>query len=241
MALFRQIQYRGLRFFWGLAFLFSAQIGSAAEKSFDAVAKTSRTIQAEWSEVFYLAPRSEHVSRFKGLLERIRAVKAEAPHRAEPLIVEAIILCTYSAAALGLDTLEMLEESRSLLKTAIERDPKALEGAAYVTLGNLYRRLPGWPLLYGDKKIAREILTTGVRLFPEGIDTNYFMGDILLEEGDSKAALPYLEKAARASIRATLRVSDEKLHKEALEAVTLAQGGQSHRSEFFGQFTPSFH
>ena len=66
------------------------------------------------------------------------------------------------------------------------------------------------------------------------------MGDILLEEGDAKAALPYLEKAARASIRPTLRVSDEKLHQEAQEAVTLAQNGQTNRSEFFGQFTPSF-
>lgn len=240
MAFIRQISDQGLRIALGLCFLWIAPIGTAAEKGFDAVAKTSRSIQAEWSEVFYLAPRSEHVSRYKGLLERIRTLKAEAPQRAEPLIVEAIILCTYSAAALGLDTLEMLEDSRDLLKKAIEKDPKALEGAAYVTLGNLYRRLPGWPLLYGDKKVAREILATGVRLFPEGIDTNYFMGDILLEEGDPKAALPYLEKAARASIRPTLRVSDEKLHKEAQEAVALAQNGQTNRSEFFGQFTPSF-
>ena len=224
----------------GLVFLAVPHISAASEKGFDAIAKTSRTLQAEWSEVFYLAPRAEHVNRYRTLLERIRALKAQAPQRAEPLIVEAIILCTYSAAALGLDTLEMLEESRDLLKTAINRDPKALDGAAYVTLGNLYRRLPGWPLLYGDKKIAREILTTGVRLFPEGIDTNYFMGDILLEEGDPKAALPFLEKAAKAPIRPTLRVSDEKLHREAQEAVTLAQSGQTNRSEFFGQFTPSF-
>lgn len=240
MAFLRRISQRGLWTLMGLIFSLTSPISPAADKGFDAIAKTSRSIQAEWSEVFYLAPRSEHVSRYKGLLERIRALKATAPQRAEPLIVEAIILCTYSAAALGLDTLEMLEDSRELLKKSIERDPKALEGAAYVTLGNLYRRLPGWPLLYGDKKIAREILTTGVRLFPEGIDTNYFMGDILLEEGDPKAALPYLEKAARAAIRPTLRVSDEKLHKEAQEAVTLAQNGQTNRSEFFGQFTPSF-
>lgn len=240
MAFLRQISNRVLAGFFGLVFLLTPQLSAAADKGFDAIAKTSRSIQAEWSEVFYLAPRAEQVARYRRLLERIRALKAEAPQRAEPLIVEAIILCTYSAAALGLDTLEMLEESRDLLKKSIERDPKALDGAAYVTLGNLYRRLPGWPLLYGDKKVAREVLTTGVRLFPEGIDTNYFMGDILLEEGDAKAALPYLEKAARASIRPTLRVSDEKLHKEAQEAVTLAQNGQTNRSEFFGQFTPSF-
>jgi tetratricopeptide (TPR) repeat protein len=240
MAFFRQITHGVLRSVGALVFLLMPQFSPAAERGFDAIAKTSRSIQAEWSEVFYLAPRAEQVTRYRGLLERIRALKAEAPQRAEPLIVEAIILCTYSAAALGLDTLEMLEESRDLLKKSIERDPKALEGAAYVTLGNLYRRLPGWPLLYGDKKIAREVLTTGVRLFPEGIDTNYFMGDILLEEGDTKAALPYLEKAARVPIRPTLRVSDEKLHKEAQEAVTLAQNGQTNRSEFFGQFTPSF-
>ncbi|NBS17871.1 MAG: hypothetical protein EBS79_13475, partial [Gammaproteobacteria bacterium] len=154
--------------------------------------------------------------------------------------VEAIILCTYSASALGLDTLELLETSRDLLQKAIAMDPLALEGAAYVTLGNLYRRLPGWPLLYGDKKRARALFESGVRRYPEGIDTNFFYGDFLLEEGERLKAIPYLEQAERAPIRPTLRVSDTRLKEELKTILKDARNGTTTRSDFFGLFTPSF-
>lgn len=233
-------RFISLSLFLGILMALGMGEAHAKGKNTDAVSEAARTLQAEWTEVFYLAPRSEHVTRYRKLLEKVRILKAEAPDRAEPLIVEAIILCTYSAAALGLDTIEMLEQSRDLLKTAISRDPKALEGAAFVTLGNLYRKLPGWPILFGDRKVAGEYLSTGVRLFPNGIDTTFFMGEFLVEEGDIKAAIPYFEKATQAPIRPTLRVSDERVHREAQEALIQAQGGKASRSDAFGEFTPSF-
>lgn len=225
---------------FGLLLLSGTTLAGGKDKPFDGVAQESRSLQEAWTEVFYLAPRAEHIARYRQLLEKVRALKARFPERSEPLIVEGIILCTYSAADLGLDTIDLLEQSRDLLKASISKDPKALDGAAYVTLGNLYRKLPGWPILYGDRKVAREYLATGVRLFPDGIDTNYFMGDYLLEDGQPQAALPYLEKAANAPIRPNLRVSDEKLHQEATAALLQARSGKGNRSEFYGQFTPSF-
>ena len=132
-----------------------ASPGQAGTKT-DATASEMRALQAEWAGIFYEAPKSQQASRYKALLERVRVRVANHPERAEPLIVEAIILCTYSAAAISLNSLSMLEEARSLLQKAIDIDPPALDGAAYVTLGNLYRRLPGWPLLYGDKALARQ-------------------------------------------------------------------------------------
>lgn len=207
---------------------------------FDDVARASRTLQAEWAEVFYHQSRAEQGDRYQSLLDRVRVLKAQHSDRAEPLIVEAIILCTARAASLGLDTIEGLEQARGLLEKALTIDPKALEGAAYVTLGNLYRRLPGWPILYGDRTIARSYLMNGVKQLPDGIDTNYFLGDFLLEEGDIKAALPYLEKAASAPIRPSLRVSDEHVHEEAVIRLGEARSGQSSHSDVFDLFTPSF-
>ncbi len=206
----------------------------------DAIESQSRALQSEWATVFYEAPRGERAPQYKDLLERTRRLKGQGPERAEPLIVEAIILCTYSAAALGLDTLDMLEQARSLLQKAITLDPKALDGAAYVTLGNLYRRLPGWPVLYGDKKLARQYFESGVKLYPEAIDTNYFFGDYLLEEGDKDQARAYLEKASRAQIRPSLKISDEQLKKETGQALSDLKTGKSSRSDFFSLFTPSF-
>ena len=206
----------------------------------DHIEQAARRLQSEWSEVFYLAPRQTKTARYQDLLKRTETLKAQVPDRAEPLIVEAIILCTYSASALGLDTIELLERSRDLLKKAIAMDPFAIEGAAYVTLGNLYRRLPGWPLLYGDRKVAREYFESGVKRYPEGIDTNFFYGDFLLEEGEGPQAIPYLEKAAQAPIRATLRVSDTRLKEELKTILKDARNGTTTRSDFFGLFTPSF-
>ena len=212
----------------------------AKSRPLDVIATRAREIQSDWARVFYEAPRETQGTQYGKLLERIRELKQENPTRAEPLIVEAIILCTYSAASLGLDTIDLLETARDLLKESIRMDPHALEGGAYVTLGNLYRRLPGWPILYGDRKLAKEYLSTGARLFPEGIDTNYFMGDFLLEEGDLSLAIPYLEKAQAAPLRPSLRISDEHVHLEAADALVEARAGRHRASDFFSLFTPSF-
>ena len=206
----------------------------------DSVATAARGLQSEWAQVFYDAPRNQRAPRYRNLLDRVHVLEQQHPDRAEPMIVEAIILCTYSAASLGLDTLDMLEQARSLLQKAIALDPPALEGAAYVTLGNLYRRLPGWPVLYGDRKLARQYLESGVKLYPEAIDTNYFYGDYLLEEGDTAQARVYLEKAVHAPIRPSLKISDEQLKKETDQALVDLATGKSTRSDFFSLFTPSF-
>jgi tetratricopeptide (TPR) repeat protein len=214
-------------------------LGHTAEPA-DLVAKDARSLQSEWAGVFYEAPRNQRAARYKDLLDRVRVLKAQHPDRAEPMIVEGIILCTYSAAALGLDTLDMLEQARTILQKSIAIDPPALEGAAFVTLGNLYRRLPGWPVLFGDKQLARQYFESGVKLYPNGIDTNYFYGDYLLEEGDTVRARAYLEKASQAPIRPSLKISDEQLKKETDQALADLKTGKSTRSDFFSLFTPSF-
>lgn len=227
---------------WGLlaGLLLLGIAAQAIAKPQDGIELQARALQSEWATVFYEAPRGGRAPKYKDLLERTRELKAQSPGRAEPLIVEAIILCTYSAAALGLDTLDMLEQARTLLQQAITLDPKALDGAAYVTLGNLYRRLPGWPVLYGDKKLARQYFESGVKLYPDAIDTNYFLGDYLLEEGDKDQGRVYLEKASRAPIRPSLKISDEQLKKETDQTLSDLMSGKSSRSDFFSLFTPSF-
>lgn len=206
----------------------------------DRLEKEARALQSEWADIFYKAPRSQQAGLYKALLTRIRALKDQHPERAEPMIVEAITLCTYSGSALGLDTLDVLEQARELLQKAIDLNPPALDGAAYMTLGNLYRRLPGWPVLYGDKALARQYFEHAVKLYPDAIDSNYFLGEFLLDQGDYDGALPYLEKSSRAPIRPSLRVSDEKLREENAEAMANARDHKPSPSDFFGLFTPSF-
>jgi Tfp pilus assembly protein PilF len=79
-----------------------------------------------------------------------------------------------------------------------------------------------------------------VKLYPDAIDTNYFYGDFLLAEGDYTEAQAHLEKAHRAPIRPTLRISDAKVKQEAAEALANARARKPARSDFFSLFTPNF-
>lgn len=238
MTLFRLVPLTVPGLLLGLACLMLA--AASPVQAQDATEAEARALQAEWAAIFYAAPRQEHAPKYKALLARVRTLKNQHPRRAEPLIVEAIILCTYSAAALGLDTLDMLEQARTLLEQAIALDPPALDAAAYVTLGNLYRRLPGWPILYGDQQLARQYFATAVKLYPDAIDTNYFMGDYLLDQGELAEAKRYLEKASQAPIRPSLRISDEQIREETLQALADARSGDRSHGDFFSLFTPSF-
>ena len=204
------------------------------------VASQARSLQAKWSEIFYEKPKALHSDLYKELLAEVKKLEQHYPTSAEPLIVEAIVLCTMSGASIGIDSIGMLEEAKILLERAIDINPPALEGAAYITLGNLYRRLPGWPILYGNPDLARQYFLTALRLYPEAIDSNYFYGDYLLSKGNYAEATQYLEKATRAQLRPSLIISDKKVRAEAEEALSAAKNKRQVKSDFFSFFTPTF-
>jgi tetratricopeptide (TPR) repeat protein len=205
----------------------------AAESDVEA---TVRDLQAEWAEIFYTLPKDQHAARFKDLLAQVHAVSERYPKRAEPLILEAIILCGYARAEIGLGSLGKLEEARRLLEKSITLDPRAMGASAYITLGNLYHRLPGWPLSYGDDDSARQYFEAALKLFPEAIDANYFYGDFLLSQGEYERALGFLEKAARAPIGPDASLSERKLKEEIGKALADARAKNAGRDDFFSRW-----
>lgn len=228
-------------FSFPLASLFLALFHSAAAFAAEpeALAHVQR-LQSEWAVIFYQQPEDQHAARFKDLLARVRAVSERFPGSAELLALEGIVLCTYAGAEIGFSVLSKVEQARALFQKSIAIDPKALDGTAYVALGNLYHRLPGWPFSFGDDAAARRYFEAAQRLFPKAIDTNYFLGDFLLSEGEYEQALRYLEIADRAEIRAESRISDLKLKEEVTQALADARARNDKRSDFFTQFIPSF-
>lgn len=196
-------------------------------------------IQDEWAEAFYHMPESQQIPRFKSQLSRVRALQHLQPQRAEPLIVEAVILCTYAAADWGLKSLSRLNDARNLLIESIDKDPKAMDASAYITLGNLYYRLPGWPISYGDAKQALVYLEAALRMYPNALDSNYFLGDYWLHEKAYAKALVYLEKADKAPVRPTQRLSDEKIKEELRASLAAARKGEATHSDFFSSLLPS--
>jgi Tfp pilus assembly protein PilF len=87
--------------------------------------------------------------------------------------------------------LEAANQARELLMRAIQLDPNASEGAAFVTLGSLYYMVPGWPIAYGDTNKADALLKKALVINPNTIDANYFYGDFLATQGKQKQAVSY--------------------------------------------------
>lgn len=227
-----------LRWLTILGILIGTTAAASPERS-ELLALTHQ-IDAEWAEAFYLAPDEQKVPRLKNLLLRAQRLRERFPNQAEPMILEAILLCSLAGVDWGFNSLAQIERSRDLLVRSIDIDPKAMDAAAYITLGNFYFRLPGWPLSFGDDRQARQYLQSALVLSPDAVDSNYFMGDYLVDQGEYDAALPYLEKAERAPIRPYQRVSDIKLKEQLPALLKAARSKGSVGSDLFTKLLPDF-
>ncbi len=199
-----------------------------------------QSLHDEWSDIFYRLPVDQQAEKFEALLPIVHSLIERYPHEAEPLVMEALVLCTYAATEFSLGALSKVKRARDLLVKSIDIDPTAMEGTAYVTLGNLYYRLPGWPISYGNDDLARQYLEAALKLFPEALDTNYFYGDFLMDQGEFRKALPYLEKADKAPIRHQSRMSDLKLKEELKHRLKAAKEQNEDQGDFFSKLLPAF-
>lgn len=159
-----------------------------------------QTLQTRWADIKYQTPAAEQEKAFATLVaeaEQLRATNNSAPY----LIWEAIIRSTYAGAKGGLGALDQVKQSKKLLEQAIKIDAAAMNGSAYTSLGSLYYQVPGWPVGFGDDKKAQEMLLKGLSYNPDGIDSNYFYGDYLLEQKQYPQAVIAFEKALKAAPR----------------------------------------
>ena len=209
-----------------VALLATLTAGAAApDPAFDA---ELLSIQQAWAKANYETPAGDaRKEAFDALEKRAEAFAKQHPGRAEALIWEGIIESSYAGAKGGLGALGLAKEARSSLEAAMKIDPTALSGSAYTSLGTLYYRVPGFPVGFGDHDKARKLLQEALKINPNGIDPNYFYADFLVKEGEYAAALPYLEKAARAPARPGREVADKGRRAEidALMATAKAKAG----------------
>ncbi|SMG66942.1 TPR repeat-containing protein [methanotrophic bacterial endosymbiont of Bathymodiolus sp.] len=95
-----------------------------------------------------------------------------------------------SFVALGL-----VKQAKTLLAKAIDINPEARGGSALVTLGILYYKVPGWPVAFGDDDQAETYLRKALKVNPDGVTSNYFYAEFLLEQGKEDQAVSYLNRA----------------------------------------------
>lgn len=198
----------------GALLLVAAGIGTGAAQAApvdDAVAE----LQRDWEVIRYQTAVSEREKRFEALAAKAHKVSESFSGRSEPLVWEGIILSSYAGEKGGLGALGLVKQAKALYESAIQIDGNALEGSAYNSLGVLYYKVPGWPMAFGDKAKANELLQKALTINPKGIDPNFFYGEYLVETKQPEKAVAYLEKALQAPARPGRQVADTGRREEA--------------------------
>ncbi len=174
-----------------------------------------QSIESEWASIYYSTPKQKRWPEYCRLLDRTTNLSKQHPKNAEPIIWEAIVKASNADHQDAVSALEAIHEARDLLLRAIEINPKAMSGSAYVTLGTLYYKVPKWPIGFGDEATAQKMLQTALKINPNGIDSNYFYGDFLLSNNKFNEAEKYFKRAIAISARTEQFYADNQLKEEA--------------------------
>lgn len=208
-----------------IAILLVALLAGAASPALatDSIDPDLRSVMTEWARIKYEAPEGEVVDRYQALAARAEQLVQRHPERAEPRIWEAIVRASLAGSMGGIrslfSALPEVKRARTLLLEAERIDPEALDGSVYTSLGSLYYQVPGSPIGFGDPDQALVYLERAVELSPDGIDSNFFMGDYWARQGDTEKARRYLERALAAKPRPERPLADSGRRAEIQQAL----------------------
>jgi tetratricopeptide (TPR) repeat protein len=190
---------------------------------------TVEALQKDWAVANYELSGDDKIAAFEALVERADTVAASHPDSADVLIWKGIIKSSFAGVKGGLGALSMVKDAKKSLEAAMQVDDRALDGSAYTSLGALYYQVPGWPVGFGSDKKAVELLQKGLKINPDGIDSNYFYADYLLQKKQYEQAEQYLLKAQSAAPRPNRPLADSGRQQEITAALSLARE-KLHRS-----------
>jgi tetratricopeptide (TPR) repeat protein len=177
----------------------------------DAVAE----IQREWEVIRYQSPPKQREPAYEALAAKAHQASERHAGRSEPLVWEGIVVSSWAGEKGGLGALGLVKRAKALYEEAIRIDGNVLDGSAYNSLGVLYYKVPGWPVGFGDKAKAGELLQKALAIAPAGIDANYFYAEYLVETKRAAEAAPYLERVLKAPARPGRPLADAGRREEA--------------------------
>lgn len=159
-------------------------------------------LEQRWAALKYEPPADgDRVARAEDLQQAVASLAARDPRR-ETLLLQANALLLTAEFMHSTASLRKVRAARDLLLQADRTQPN--NPAVLLALGSIYYEVPGWPIAFGSRKTAEDYLRRAIAIDPDGRDTNYFMGDMLLEAGRAKEATAYLERALAAAQQNTL-------------------------------------
>lgn len=171
-------------------------------------------LQQRWAVANYELRGKPRLTALQTLSQETERLTAAHPRRAEVWIWSGIVRATIANTEGGVHALGAAEAARADLERAVELNPRAMNGAAYANLGALYYKAPGWPVGFGDKGKAEQMLQRALEINPNSVDGNYFYGDFLLEQGHRRKAREYLLRAQQAPTRPHRPLADSGRQRE---------------------------
>ena len=167
-------------------------------------------MQNEWARIKYAVPdKQKKLADIAKLGAKAESVTKAFPKSAEAKIWEAIILATDANITKGMAPLPKVEKAKALLEESLKINPKAMDGAAHMTLGSLYFQVPGWPVGFGSDKLAEDHFKKALAISPGNMDTNYWYGEFMMDQGRPAEAVQYFQTAEKALIRKDRRDADD--------------------------------
>ncbi len=174
-------------------------------------------IERQWAAINYQTSEQSKAKAFERLAKKAHEVSQRYPGQAEPLVWESIVLSSYAGSLSGLSKMSAMtqaKQARDLLLKAEKMRPTMSDGSVYTSLGALYFKVPGWPIGFGDNKKAYTYLKKALAMNPDGIDPNYFMGELLFYQNKYKEAYKALQKAKQSPPRPSREIADQGRRKE---------------------------
>ena len=184
-----------------------------------------KAINDGWAHITYEVRGSSTQTK---ALDKLSAQAAQIvkryPGQPEPLLWQGIVRSEQANRANMFHKLGLATEARDIIAKAYALDHGAANGGAAMSLGVLYYKVPGSPIGFGDKARAGKLLREALKLDPDGLDANYFMGDYMLDTGNKAAARGYLQRALNAPKDAARPVWDAGRRREVRALLAKAKG-----------------
>jgi len=166
------------------------------------------SLQQRWAVARYQTAAEQRKPTLKQLVKEADALAEKNAGSADAWLWAAVIRGSLAEAEANVSALGIVKEAKAGLEKSIAIDPKAENGYAYGVLGQMYARVPGWPIGFGDKKKAKEYLQQSLAVSPDGIDSNYFYAQFLYDQGDYAQAKQYAERAQKAKPATGIAAAD---------------------------------
>ena len=193
-----------------LAVLLAAPL-RAAEPLAAAVAR----LETGWARANYEAKGPAATSALDAVIAEASALARANPQAAEPLVWQGVATVAKAGVAGGLAGYRLVLDARRILETAERTDARAAGGLGLSQLGILYYQVPGPPIAFGNRKLARSYLDRALGVDPTSLAANLAMGDFLVEGGKFAEAEPFLLRALAAPPRPAQPVAERGRRAEA--------------------------